>query len=134
MKALAHLFLGFFTAGLLAAGTAAAASSEAPRVNSAGGVTVKVTLLRPDAGDETRFAVALDTHAVNLDVYDLKTLALLRDDMGKTYAPTRVENKGAGHHRESTVVFPKVDPGAKRLELVVKDIAGVKERSFVWDL
>ena len=71
---------------------------------------------------------------MNLDSYDLKVLSLLRDDAGKVYQPTKVENKGSGHHRQLVLVFPKPAPGNKRLELVVKDVAGVKERSFVWDL
>jgi hypothetical protein len=45
-----------------------------------------------------------------------------------------VENKGSGHHREITVSFAKVATGTKRVELVIKDIAGVKERIFRWDL
>ena len=39
-------------------------------------------------------------HSVNLDAYDLKSIAVLRDDTGKAYASTSVENKGSGHHRE----------------------------------
>ena len=44
------------------------------------------------------------------------------------------ENKGSGHHRELTLIFPKVAPEAKRLEIVIKDVAGVKERGFRWNL
>jgi hypothetical protein len=78
--------------------------------------------------------VALDTHSVNLDSYDLKTISLLRDDAGNSYSSTTVENKGSGHHRETTVSFAKVASGSKRIELVIKDVAGVKERIFRWDL
>ncbi len=104
------------------------------RTNSGGGVTVNVTYPHSQNTEEIRFEVVLDTHSVNLDGYDLKAQSLLRDDAGKTYEPVRVENKGSGHHREITVLFPKVSPPAKRLELVVRDIAGIKERSFLWDL
>ena len=78
--------------------------------------------------------MVLDAHSVNLDGYELKTLSLVRDEMGKEYQPTGVENKGSGHHRETVLSFPKGSPEAKRLELVIKDIAGVKERTFRWDL
>ncbi|HWP58466.1 MAG TPA: hypothetical protein VNL14_11300 [Candidatus Acidoferrales bacterium] len=101
---------------------------------SAGGVTAKVAYLNPQSRDEPRFQVVLDTHSVDLDGYDLKTLTLLRDDKGKDYFPSRAENKGGGHHREITLIFPKVAPEARRLELVIKDIAGVKERIFGWNL
>ena len=112
----------------------AAATSRAPQTNSGGGVTVKVSFFDSKTDGELRFQVVLDTHSVNLDGYDLKSLSILRDDAGNTYLPTTVENKGSGHHRQSTVVFSKVAPSTKRLELVIKDVAGVKERLFRWDL
>ena len=94
---------------------------------------MKVIYLNPDATDEPRFQVVLDTHSVNLDAYDLKSIAVLRDDTGKAYASTGVESKGSGHHREATVSFSKLSSDAKRVELVIKDIAGVKERVFRWN-
>jgi len=111
-----------------------AESSGAVQSVAGGGVTAKVTFLNPKSGDEPRFQIVLDTHSVNLDAYDLKSLASLRDDAGKAYASTGMENKGSGHHRESTVSFAKVSPEAKRLELVIKDVAGVKERVFRWNV
>jgi hypothetical protein len=111
-----------------------AESSGAVQSVAGGGVTAKVTFLNPKSVDEPRFQIVLDTHSVNLDGYDFKSLASLRDDAGKAYASTGMENKGSGHHRESTVSFAKVSPEAKRLELVIKDVAGVKERIFRWDL
>jgi hypothetical protein len=124
-----------FLAGVLGMGQSLAATAAGiTRSNSGGGVTVNVTYPHSQDVEETRFEVVLDTHAVNLDAYDLKALSLLRDDSGKTYEPVGVENKGSGHHREIAIVFPKVSPPAKRLELVIKDIAGIKERSFSWDL
>lgn len=95
---------------------------------------MNVTYVHPRPENEVRFEVVLDTHTVNLDGYDLKALSTLRDDTGKNYQPIKVDNKGSGHHREITLVFPKVSPSAKRLELVIKDIGRVKERVFFWDL
>src|SRR5262249_19740168 len=103
------------------------------RTHSGGGVTVKVTYLNPQGTEDARFEISLDTHSVDLDSYNLKALSSLRDSTGKTYQPTKVENKGSGHHRQFVLVFPKPASGSSRLELVIKDIAGVKERSFVWD-
>jgi hypothetical protein len=47
--------------------------------------------------------------------------------------PTAVDNKGSGHHRESILTFPRATLEAKWLELVISDIAGVKERTFRWE-
>jgi hypothetical protein len=134
IKSKVVFMLGVFLGCLLVASVSFAAVPGLTRSDSGGGVTVNVTYPHPQNTEETRFEVVLDTHAVNLDGYDLETLSLLRDDSGKTYQPVRVENKGSGHYREITVVFPSVSPPAKRLELVIKDIAGIKERSFLWDL
>ena len=99
-----------------------------------GGVTAKVTYLTPKSADDPRFQVVLDTHSVNLDGYDFKTVAVLRDDNEKNHAPVAAENKGSGHHREVTLSFPKFARNSKRIELMIRDIAGVKERTFVWNL
>lgn len=111
-----------------------AANQELARTQAGGGVTVTATYANPRRGEDPRFDVALNTHSVNLDGYDLKSLSVLRDDAGKEYKPLRVDNEGGGHHRRATLVFPKPDPKAKHLELVIKEIAGVKARSFGWDL
>ena len=120
--------------GLLAVSHApGATSSRAVQTDSGGGVTVKVTLLDSTGNGDLRFQVVLDTHSVNLDRYDLKKLAVLRDDAGKDHLPKTVEGKGSGHHRQSTLVFAKMANSTKRVELVIKEIAGVKERIFRWE-
>jgi len=111
-----------------------AASQQVARTQAGGGVTVTATYLNPRSNEEAKFDIAMNTHSVDLDGYDLKTLSLLRDDAGKEHKPLRVENEGGGHHRRVTLVFPKPSSKAKRLELVIKDVAGVKARSFSWDL
>ena len=110
-----------------------AAASGLTRAHSGGGVTVKATYLNPHSPGDVRFQVSLETHSVDLDEYDLKSLSLLRDETGKAYQPTKVENKGSGHHKQITVIFPKVSPETRWLELVIKDIAGVKEHSLRWE-
>jgi hypothetical protein len=139
VKAIKVLVTGFILCSVFfgyaeSIGLAESASGGLTRTNSEGGVTVKVTYPHSQGTDETRFDVVFDTHSINLDAYDLKALSVLRDDSGKIYEPLRVENKGSGHHREITVVFPKPAADVKRLELVIKDLAGIKERSFLWDL
>jgi hypothetical protein len=135
MRALKILLMGLLLGGFLATGESwAAAASHTTRTVSGGGVTVKVTYLDSNTANDLRFQVVLDTHSVNLDIYDLKSITILRDDTGKSYLPTGVENKGGGHHREVTVIFPKLSSEPKSLEIVIKDVAGMKERTFNWDV
>lgn len=118
--------------GWVASGKSFAAETSLMRTQSGGGVTIQVTYLNPQERENARFQIALNTHSVNLDSFDPKTSSVLQDETGKEYRPTKVENKGGGHHRELIVIFPK--PAGKKLELLVKDVAGVKEWSFRWEL
>lgn len=133
MKTFKLLLAGLLLGGLVESSESVGlAASHATRTDSGGGVTVKVSYLA-QTEHESRFSVVLDTHSVNLDTYDLKALSVLRDDTGMTLQPTGVENKGSGHHREIILTFPRPSLERKWLELVIKDIAGVKERMFRWD-
>jgi hypothetical protein len=125
--------LGLLLFTLLLVTQSLAAVSALTRTHAGGGVTVKVTYLNPQGKEDARFEISLDTHSVDLDGYDLKALSSLRDGAGRAYQPTKVENKGSGHHRQVVLVFPKPSPGSSRLELMIKGIGGIKERSFVWD-
>lgn len=133
MKRISALLLGLiFGLALWNGESSAAAASGSTQTVSGGGVTAKVTYLNPKSGEDARFAVVLDTHSVNLDAYDLKAVSALRDETGREYLPAEIENKGGGHHREITLVFPRLPAEAKRIELVIKEVAGVKERVFRW--
>jgi hypothetical protein len=111
----------------------AAAPAGTTQSNTGGGVTAKATFFNPQGTEDLRFDITLDTHSIDLDAYDLKASSVLRDDTGNTYQPIRVENKGSGHHRQVVLVFSRPAGDVKKLELVVKDIAGVKERVFRFD-
>ena len=135
MKKILSLITAASLSVLLASAHILAASAPVPDATksvSGGGVTVKVTYLE-QTEHESRFLVALDTHSVNLETYDFKSLALIRDDTGMSMPPTGVVNKGGGHHREIVVTFARPSNDRKWLEVVIKDVGGVKERVFRWD-
>jgi hypothetical protein len=108
------------------------------QTNVGGGVTVKVSRL--EAADAVAFKVVLDTHSVNLDTYDLSQLAVLRTPSGEEIAPIAWESPAGGHHREGMLSFPGatadgapiIPPDAGPLVLVIRDIAGIAERTFSW--
>jgi hypothetical protein len=116
---------------------AAAPSSAATQTNEGGQVTVKATWQGPSAGPV--FTVVMDTHAVDLDGYDLKQLAALRIDGGREVQPAGWDAPKGGHHREGTLAFPAtangrplIAPGTRTVELVIRGVAGVPERVFRW--
>ncbi len=105
--------------------TAPAADGQKTQEKSEAGVTVKVS--REGSNGTISFKVALETHTVDLDKYKFEEIVVLRAG-GKEYKPKLISQEGSGHHRSAVVEFD--NPGTKEVEVVIKDIAGVKERVF----
>ncbi len=84
------------------------------------------------------FYVALNTHSVDLDNYDLRELAVLRDNGGEEYSPTSWESASGGHHRQGVLHFPLPDSlvqgEAEYLEIMIRDVAGIEARVMKWEL
>lgn len=120
--------------------TGDAGGTGATRTSEAAQVTVAVTWDGPAAG--ARFRVALDTHAVDLDGYDLRQLAVLRTDRGVVVQPSGWDAPTGGHHRSGTLTFPAaapdgrpvIGPDTRSLELEIRDGDGVPARRFQWQL
>ncbi len=105
--------------------------------DTGGSVTIDVEGIKEEDGTII-FDVAMNTHSVDLDTYDLGKLAILRDDAGGEYRPISWDSAPGGHHRRGRLGFSA--PGslsqgkATYLELVIQDVAEVKERVFRWEL
>lgn len=105
------------------------------RTVDGGSVSVQITW----DGNPTplQFEVAMDTHSVDLDRYNLSELSALRNSRGEELRPVAWEAPKGGHHREGTLLFAEgagFVSGSRYLELAVRDVAGVEERLFRWDL
>lgn len=99
-----------------------------------GSVAVKVTPLQLNLTAPLEFEITMDTHSVEL-ADDMLKAVVLRDEAGKEYAPIKWDGPGAGgHHREGKIKFAALATNPKTLTLVVKNIAGVSERVFKWDV
>lgn len=105
------------------------------QANSEGSVTVEVKWVGDRNGSLT-FVVSMDTHSVNLDKIDLGAQAVLRDDTGEEYRPVSWRSAPGGHHRSGTLTLPVPSSVSqlKYLELVISNVAGVKERVLRWQL
>lgn len=122
------------------AGTAPAPATVEDQTRTNEGGQVKVTVTRQGTAADPRFTVVLDTHAIDLDGYDLRQLAVLRTEDGREVQPLTWDAPKGGHHREGTLVFPAtapdgtplIVPTTRTIELIMRDIAGVPERSFRW--
>ncbi|MDO8743322.1 MAG: hypothetical protein Q7J30_02085 [Candidatus Azambacteria bacterium] len=81
-----------------------------------------------------KFAVVFDTHSGSLDEDPIKTTLLL-NDKGNIYQPIAWEGSGpGGHHREGVLVFNAINPVPAYVELKIKDVGGIAERIFRWNL
>jgi hypothetical protein len=78
------------------------------------------------------FAVSFNTHSVSLD-YDFAKISVLKDDLGNFYSAVRWNGESGGHHLSGELVFPKIDAGAKSVQLEINGVGGVK-RTFSWNL
>jgi predicted small secreted protein len=116
---------------------ATSAGVGATQRSEGGQVTVAVTWGGREAGPV--FRVVMDTHAVDLDGYDLRQLTVLRAG-GREVRPSGWDAPKGGHHREGTLTFPAtladgsptIGPAAGAVEIVIRDVAGVPERTFRW--
>lgn len=117
-----------------------AKQGAATRTSEDGEVTVKVVWEGRDAGPT--FDVTMDTHSVDLDGYDLRKLAVLRNDSGQEVRARAWAAPKGGHHREGTLSFPEktanggamIGKDTREIRLIIRDVAGVPERSFEWNL
>ncbi len=98
-------------------------------------VAITVTPIQLGAGANTwKFEISLDTHSGNLDD-DILAVSYLTDDKGSVYKPISWEGAGpGGHHRESALIFDAIVPAPASVELIIKNVGGVPERSFKWNL
>ncbi|KKR09756.1 MAG: hypothetical protein UT37_C0011G0013 [Parcubacteria group bacterium GW2011_GWA2_39_18] len=79
---------------------------------------------------EWKFDIVMNTHSIELD-QDLTKSAVLVDDQGKEHRPINWEGQIGGHHREGVLIFNKIMPTPKVIELKISGIGNVV-RNFVW--
>ncbi len=105
--------------------------------NTEGSVTIDVEWIKAE-NDSLVFNVAMNTHSVELDEYDLRELVVLRDDRGNESHPVSWDSAPGGHHRQGTLTFPipdSVSQGkARYVEIMIRDVAGIEERVLKWEL
>lgn len=103
------------------------------QLDSQASVEVEITPKALGASEEKNiFAVALNTHSVELD-FDFTSIISLKDDLGKEYEALEWTGNRGWHHVSGDIIFPKLDTSAKRVELIVVGVGGV-DRKFAWEL
>lgn len=109
-------------------------STYQTQTKEGGNVTVIVTPQELAISKPPIFQIVFDTHSINLD-FDVAQVSELHDDQGNTYGtPVWDGAPPGGHHRKGMLTFPTPLKQVLAISLILKDMAGVKERTFVWKL
>ena len=134
---------GASTKGVIAPVATVNADNNAPTGNlsqTSEGGQVTVTATRQFKESSPTFTIALNTHSVGLDGYDLSQLALLRTDQGREVQPSSWDAPKGGHHRQGTLTFPAatidgrpvIETSTRSIELLIRGVGGVPERVLRW--
>lgn len=105
--------------------TAPQADLPEQKKNSEAGVTIIAVYPGNNA-----FEIKMDTHSGSLD-YEMAKISYVRDSKGNIVKPEKWDGGIGGHHFSGNLTFPKFDD-SRGFELVIQDVAGVKERVLKW--
>jgi YHS domain-containing protein len=97
-------------------------------------VKVKVAPEKIRFGEPVQFKIVFDTHSVDLS-FDPVAISTLEFGHGVVVRPDKWEGAApGGHHRSGILVFKNIPKETKTLKLTLRNVAGVPERIFVWNL
>jgi hypothetical protein len=103
--------------------------------NAEGEVRVSVT---PENLSKTagtwRFAIQFNTHTTPI-TQDMVAVTSLSDGKGAGEKPAAWEgDPPGGHHRRGVLVFKPIDPLPATVTLHIREVGGVADRIFTWNL
>lgn len=113
--------------------SAAIAVQYEAKSDSQGGVEIEIRPLNLGSSTWT-FDFGINTHSGSLDA-DILKIVSLTDDRGDTFIPTAWNGPGpGGHHRDGALAFAPITPQPSSITVIVRDVGGVPERKFTWQL
>jgi|SRR5665647_3685304 len=84
--------------------------------------------------DSWRFEVRFNTHVTPI-TQDMVAVASLTGGKGAGEQPTVWEgDPPGGHHRRGVLVFKPIDPMPATITLHIREVGGVADRAFTWNL
>lgn len=84
--------------------------------------------------DAWRFEVRFNTHVTPI-TQDMMAVASLTGGKGASEQPTAWEgDPPGGHHRSGVLVFKPIDPMPTTITLHIREVGGIADRAFTWNL
>jgi hypothetical protein len=116
----------------VAAGLTVDAGAYEMRSNAENRVRVDVKPVQLAPGQPAKFEVRMNTHSKTLGE-DMVAVSSLKDNAGRVYQATAWQGSGpGGHHRKGVLEFPKLEHNTASITLIIKGIANIPERIFMW--
>ncbi len=104
------------------------------RVDSRNGINIEVSSENFRIDKPIEFSISFSTHVGDMR-FDVGQIAYLVDSAGNTYKPIRWEgDPPGGHHRSGRLLFPALKGDTAEIELVMKNIYDIDERTFHWKI
>ncbi|MBI4330069.1 MAG: hypothetical protein HY673_02165 [Chloroflexi bacterium] len=117
----------------VATGSPASPPQITPRGNNEAGIGIEVLPQNLTAGKPLTFRISIDTHSGSLS-FNMTKVSVLRDNNGNEYTPQEWQgDPPGGHHVGGVLIFPSPKERPQSLTLILKEIGGVKERTFAWN-
>ncbi|KXK08048.1 MAG: hypothetical protein UZ21_OP11001000857 [Microgenomates bacterium OLB22] len=110
-------------------------NSLTTQTNSEGSVTVKITPENISKDKKTwQFQVILDTHTGSLDEDLTKSAELTDEKRNKQLSLSWDGDPSGGHHREGVLMFPAFQERPQSVTLILRNVGGIAERKFSWNI
>lgn len=103
------------------------------KINSGGGLSIEVNPVDFSFEGPMQFEISLNTHQGDLD-FDIVQQSFLMDNKSNKYFPVKWHGGKGGHHISGILIFPAAAKDIENITLVIRDVYGVKERIFEWNL
>ena len=107
------------------------------RINKQGAVDVSVIYLEPQERKNSKisFLLKINTHSVDLSRYNFENISFLQFDDHDPIPYGIFDFTGSPHHFKGILTFEqKLPANVERLRLFIRNLDGVPERAFEWDL
>ncbi len=102
--------------------------------NKGGNVTVKVKPKVLKIGEKPTFEIEFETHSVDLS-FDVAKQSILVDDKSNAFGQSVwYGSPPGGHHRNGSLTFDESLTQSSYVELIIKDVSDIPERTFRWEL